>query len=310
MSQESGYDLIGDIHGHAEQLIALLKKLGYSKGETGFQHAQRKVIFVGDFIDRGEHLRQHRQLLEIVMTMVENGHALAVMGNHEFNALAFHTKHNGNPLRQHSQKNIDQHQAFLNEFADDDELKLQILDFFYQLPLWLDLGELRVIHACWDPSYIEGLSKYLTEDNLLTPETLIDASTKGSYAYAAIERLLKGFEIELPQGYTFTDKSGHERKETRIQWWNQNAKNLGEIVLPHGLDIGAAATMDLPPKIPFYNNEAPPCFIGHYWMKGTPKLLTDNVACLDYSVALGGSLVAYRWSGETVLSADNFVCSK
>jgi hypothetical protein len=309
MSQVSGYDLIGDIHGHAEQLIALLKKLGYTNGETGFKHAQRKVIFVGDFIDRGEHLRQHKQLLEIVMTMIENGHALAVMGNHEFNALAFHTMHNGKPLRPHIQKNINQHQAFLNEFADEDDLKQQVLDFFYQLPLWLDLGELRVVHACWDPSYIEGLSKYLTAENLLTPETLIDASTKGSYAYAAVERLLKGVEFDLPHGISFKDKAGDERKEARIQWWNQSAKNLGEIVLPLGLDIGIAASDDIPPKIPFYSNDSPPCFIGHYWMKGSPKVLTNNVACLDYSVAIGGSLVAYRWSGERVLTSENFVVS-
>lgn len=307
MPQESGYDLIGDIHGHAEQLIALLKKLGYTKGETGFIHAQRKVIFVGDFIDRGEHLRQHRQLLEIVMTMVENGHALAVMGNHEFNALAFHTTHNGSPLRPHNDDNIKQHQAFLNEFADENDLKQQVLDFFYQLPLWLDLGNLRVIHACWDPSYIEGLSKYLTAENLLTPDTLIDASTKGSYAYAAVETLLKGVEFDLPYGITFKDKEGHERKEARIQWWNQGAKNLGEIVLPLGLDIGAAASADIPPMIPFYDNDLPPCFIGHYWMQGSPTILTDNVACLDYSVAKGGKLIAYRWSGERVLSSDNFV---
>ena len=89
------YDIIGDIHGHADELIKLLEHLGYQNSTSGYKHEKRKVIFLGDFIDRGEHLKQHKKLLEVVMTMVNNGHALAVMGNHEFNALAFHTLHEG-----------------------------------------------------------------------------------------------------------------------------------------------------------------------------------------------------------------------
>ena len=43
-----------------------------------------------------------------------------------------------------------------------------------------------------------------------------------------------------------------------------------------------------------------------YWLTGTPTPLAANVACTDYSVAKGGKLVAYRWDGEQVLSADKF----
>jgi hypothetical protein len=47
------YDLIVDIHGHADQLKKLLFNMGY-RNEHGFwNHATRKAIFVGDFIDRG-----------------------------------------------------------------------------------------------------------------------------------------------------------------------------------------------------------------------------------------------------------------
>ncbi len=130
---EEGFDLIGDIHGHADELTRLLEDLGYQSYETGYRHNSRKVIFVGDFIDRGEHLQQHKKLLNIVMPMVKNGHAYAVMGNHEFNALAFHTLHQGEYLRLHTPKNIQQHQAFLNEFESEPELKQQVLDFFFSL---------------------------------------------------------------------------------------------------------------------------------------------------------------------------------
>ena len=36
-------------------------------------------------------------------------------------------------------------------------------------------------------------------------------------------------------------------------------------------------------------------------MTGTPALLSDKVACVDYSVAKGGKLVAYRWDSEPFL---------
>src|SRR6516164_5985142 len=83
------YDLIGDIHGHADELVQLLEALGYETARGLYRHPNRKVIFLGDFIDRGP---QIRQVLEIVRPMIESGHALAVMGNHELNALAYHTE--------------------------------------------------------------------------------------------------------------------------------------------------------------------------------------------------------------------------
>ena len=92
------------------------------------------MIFLGDFIDRGEALAEHKQLLSLVMKMVRSGNALAVMGNHEFNALAYHTYVDGPPLRAHTQKNTKQHQAFLNEFDEDPQAKNEVLDFFLSCP--------------------------------------------------------------------------------------------------------------------------------------------------------------------------------
>jgi len=58
---KQAYDLIGDIHGHADELIKLLEHLDYNDSANGYYHESRKVIFLSDFIDRGEHLRQHKQ---------------------------------------------------------------------------------------------------------------------------------------------------------------------------------------------------------------------------------------------------------
>lgn len=71
------YDLIGDIHGHADALLQLLRQLGYSKQKGVYRHPERQVIFLGDFIDRGP---QIRETLEIVRPMIDAGAALAVMG--------------------------------------------------------------------------------------------------------------------------------------------------------------------------------------------------------------------------------------
>jgi hypothetical protein len=71
------YDLIGDIHGHADELVRLLEVLGYENLQGSYRHPERKVIFLGDFIDRGP---QIRQVLETVRPMVEGGHALGSNG--------------------------------------------------------------------------------------------------------------------------------------------------------------------------------------------------------------------------------------
>ncbi len=299
------YDLIGDIHGHASELIRLLDHLGYRPSDSGYHHQTRRVIFLGDFIDRGEYLGEHVRLLNIVMKMVNNGHALAVMGNHEFNAMAYHTFHNGNYLRLHTAKNTAQHQAFLNEYGDRPESKDEVLDFFYSLPLWLELDGLRVVHACWSDYHINQLIR-LSPSRKLNPELLVAASTPGTPAYEAIEILLKGFEVDLPGGVTFNDKEGHTRSSMRLQWWKLNAAELGDVALTNGCDIGAAARLAVPSDMPVYDEERKPCFIGHYWLDGQPAPLRDNVACLDYSVAKQGKLVAYRWDGEQILARDRF----
>ena len=64
-------DFIGDIHGHADELVELLEvQLGYSLNDGYYQHPERKAFFVGDFIDRGP---QIKEVLEIVRPMIDNG---------------------------------------------------------------------------------------------------------------------------------------------------------------------------------------------------------------------------------------------
>jgi hypothetical protein len=57
-----------------------------------------------------------------------------------------------------------------------------------------------------------------------------------------------------------------------------------------------------------------PVFFGHYWLDpcimGNPQAQTEQICCLDYSVAKKGLLVAYCWDGENVLNKEKFVWVK
>ena len=79
-------DFIGDIHGHYEELRLLLTKLGYVESQGSFRYPgrTRTVVFLGDYIDRGN---QARDVVNLVRAMRDSGDAVALMGNHEFNAL-------------------------------------------------------------------------------------------------------------------------------------------------------------------------------------------------------------------------------
>ncbi|MBF0263638.1 MAG: metallophosphoesterase [Gammaproteobacteria bacterium] len=305
---ENKYDIIGDIHGCAITLKALLDELGYKPIKGIYSHPNRQVIFLGDFIDRGPH---QRKVVEVVRPMIENGTALSVMGNHEFNAIAwseFDLDRN-DYMRPHTPVRQRQHQAFLDAYQDKDEQKQDTIEWFKTLPLWLDLGGVRIIHACWDIEAMDRVKPYLTMDNSLTNDFLIKATTYGSQQFKDVETLLKGKEVALPKGFSFTDKDGHEWPNIRIRWWDQTAKTYQKAFFGRASDLKHVPNIEIASDISIeYPKNMAPVFIGHYWMHGKPTVLTDNIACVDYSVAKpGGNLVAYRWDGEKKLINNKFV---
>lgn len=86
-SEHGPFDIIGDVHGCFDELRTLLEKLGYEitegSGEYGFTvtHPKgRKVIFLGDLVDRGPKIVS---VLKIAMSMVKTGIAYCVPGNHD-----------------------------------------------------------------------------------------------------------------------------------------------------------------------------------------------------------------------------------
>ena len=304
------YDLIGDIHGHSLQLVELLGELGYTKIDGVYRHPERRVIFLGDFIDRGP---DQRGVLEIVRPMIDSGAALSVMGNHEFNAIAYYTldpdDHNRH-LRVHFEKNTNQHAAFLEAFEGKSDY-VETIEWFRTLPLWLEVDGIRVVHACWDEEHMRFLEKtHASVNEYLDDDLLVAASRRGSKEYEAVETLLKGMEVELPSGESFLDKDGNARHNVRVRWFD------GDAATYQAAFLGPETARSHIPEDPMgadhiiqYSHDAPPVFVGHYWLDSEPELLASNVACLDYSVAAksGGKLVAYRWDGEQQLDNGKFV---
>lgn len=79
------FDIIGDVHGCADELEALLAQLGYvtvwnGKNVSVTPPDGRRALFVGDLVDRGP---RSPDVLRIAKHMVESGTALAVVGNHD-----------------------------------------------------------------------------------------------------------------------------------------------------------------------------------------------------------------------------------
>jgi hypothetical protein len=302
------YDLIGDIHGHHDKLTALLHMLGYQPRGKGFRHPEgRKVIFLGDYIDRGPKVRE---VLLTVRAMADAGDALAIMGNHEYNVVCYHTPDGrGGWLREHSEKNCRQIIATLRAFDGRETEWADWLEWMKHLPMFLDLGNLRCVHACWDFKRIKRLM-----GRSLTDQAFLHASvTKMTPEHRAIENVLKGPEIPATEGNLFRDKEGTYRNTIRARWWDiRDGLTISDLVMPPG-SMADSMKVDswMLHRLPNYGPEEPPVFFGHYWLPAdAPKApLAPNIACLDFSGGLDGPLVAYRWNGERHLHAANFVAT-
>lgn len=301
------YDIIGDIHGHSNDLLKLFKKMEYGLSDRGhYYHPDRQAIFVGDYIDRGKH---SKEVVQLVRTMQENGSAIALMGNHEYNAICFHTKgKDGEYLRPRTNQNIKQHSATLQSFGEDAFLN-ESLDWFKQLPMYYENEYFRVVHACWEPEKIKVLEHQLG-GNQIKQEFLEASAAKGTDLYEAVEILLKGREMPLPKDITFTDKDDHKRDKIRVKWWvDPVGKSYQEVCVKTEESYEHLTDLVPPEKAvyPIYGKNEKPVFFGHYWLEADqPTIQQANVCCLDYSVAKEGKLVAYRFDGEKDLDKSKF----
>lgn len=313
LDSSRGYDLIGDVHGCALTLARLLEQLGYRQQAGVWRHPQRMALFVGDIIDRGPRIRE---ALEIVRRMVEAGSALCLMGNHEFNALAWTTPAPAGSAQQYVREHTPRHERMIRETLTQFEQHPQewrdSLDWFYQLPLLLDAGRFRLVHACWDPELVQAL-RTRHADARIDRQFVQQAGEHGSLEHRISERLLRGLDLRLPHGLTLTGHDGITRAFFRTRFWeaDDEPQTYGDVVfqpdaLPEGI-AGHPLSSEQKSRLLLYGRGEPLLFVGHYWRAGTPTPIRPNLACLDYSAVKYGKLVAYRLDDEAQIDPRKFV---
>lgn len=311
------YDVIGDIHGFADKLEDLLKLLGYRQdGESYIPPNGRKALFLGDLIDRGP---QQMRVLEIVRSMVDASHALCIMGNHEFNAVAYATEDPFNPgerLRPNRadtvkcRKNREQHAEFLAQVTEGSAEYLGWIEWFKTLPPFMDLGGIRVVHGCWDGASVATLNAGgWGQHSPLSQEVLLEVcrmeeNGRESPMMRARKLLTCGLELPLPEGKFILDKSGHRHEEIRIANWRDWATQFHQVALIPAGQEEQLRGMEWPSDLVISAIEGAPIFVGHHWFSGHPMIESPKLACLDWSAAKDGPLVAYRWDEESELRND------
>ncbi len=302
---EGPLDVVGDVHGELDALLALLAHLGYDA--DGAHPDGRHLVFVGDLCDRGP---DSPGVIAFVQRLVASGRALATLGNHEINLLRGDRK--------------DGNDWFWSEFGARDAKyeprahlppgqRDAVIAFLRSLPLALERDDLRVVHAAWD---VASIAQLRAADPTLSrvahfrrwdadAEALIAARGIGAAARVEYdeyrERLVDPTQpvpmlvataqvdeirqmanpirvvtsgIERGAARPFF-ASGHWRFVERIRWWDEYAETV-------------------------------PVIVGHYWRqfarvdraslgKADENLFTDlaptawhgrhhNVFCVDFSV--------------------------
>jgi hypothetical protein len=193
------------------------------------------------------------------------------------------------------------------------------LEWFKSMPLWLDLGDIRIVHACWHEPSMRVVEEALGGNRFTATDQFVRASTKGDPLYDAIEVLLKGPEISLAahDQPRYFDKDGHSRDQARVAWWKDDATTLRGLAVMDGnfKTEGGQPYPDLPDievdtsELAFRYTGDVPVFYGHYWRRLEPTRgldWTHRTACVDFSAVKGGALVAYRFDGETEIDADHY----
>lgn len=148
-AERGPFDVIGDVHGCADELVELLADLGYRivlDGSGASRRvlveaapAGRRVVFVGDLVDRGP---ASPDVLRIVMTLVGAGLALAVPGNHDVKFLRWLDGRNVK-----ANHGLDRTIAQLG--PEPDAFKADVRAFLDGLVshAWIDGGDLVIAHA-------------------------------------------------------------------------------------------------------------------------------------------------------------------
>ena len=331
-------DIVGDIHGEYEALLALLQHLGY--GADGQHPEGRTLVFVGDFCDRGP---DSPAVLALVQRLVSAGRAVAVLGNHEINLLREDAKDgSGWFFESRAAKDHDKYAPYQRPTAEE---RASIVAFLSSLPIGLERDDLRVIHAAWQDAEV-AVARTLP---LGSVRERYDAWEKESRRQAAESDLNQRMAAELDGWEHGLENPQHEPPFQHALAEHEAAKQMLNPlkVLTSGVERKGAEPFYSSGKWRFVDRiqwwdtyvDETPVVIGHYWRrvnkidrtaigKGDPDLFENtppsawhgkrkNVFCVDFSAGgrwterKAGTLVghdfklaALRWPERTLYFDD------
>jgi hypothetical protein len=302
----SGYDLIGDLHGRADHLKKLLHTLGYSKS---YHPDGRKIIFMGDYINRGP---KQEETLDMVRDLVASGIVeAALMGNHELSLIRYFHEGTHGFVRPHTRDNDDYHAGFFQEFPVGSKKLDDVVDWMKTLKLYMIRDEFNAVHAYMSEDLLAASRPYLNDDNSLKKDSydLLD-ETHCVETFDVFDTLTAGPKYQLPEKAHFIDGAGRLQKVSHLFWWRtenrpEDVINGGKLLCPLMDPPDRDRILDFRKSFTAAARGEKPLFIGHYSLMQDVGLLTPSLACVDYRP----TVTAYRWNeGDAALSADRLVC--
>ncbi|WP_289055386.1 metallophosphoesterase [Carboxylicivirga marina] len=302
---EHFYDIIGDVHGHLTELQKLLIKLEYSMVNGVWSHAYRTAVFVGDFINRGSN---SKGVIHLIKDMVNAGTALAILGNHELNAILYFTQFNDEPIRLPGNNNLRLLERFANEYNGHKEVLKRDIKWLRTLPLHLTINGIRVVHAYWNDENLSKLDS-LYEGGKLKKRSLKAAMEPSSEWHKPLFETLKGIELAMPKDLVIKDSQNVKRENFRIKWWRKpKGKTFKKMSYGNKFELpDYTIPLEIISDYTIYPKTDPIVFIGHYCMGHGPMIPSKNICCVDACVTGTGRLAAYRYNGEGELNEENFV---
>ncbi len=211
-------------------------------------------------------------------------------------------------LSRHIAGNRTQIQSTLTAFSGFENEWRDHLKWLRKLPFYLDLGEIRIIHAYWNDDDIRFLNSFIPKGKL-KKSFLRTIHEKQPSSALIIYKILKGLEFRCPPDLILKCSKGMSRKVFRMNWWespqNKTFRGLSfgnKFVLPD-----YTVPIQIAPSFEPYGPEKPPVFVGHYCLGEGASIFQGNICCVDSCVVGSEQLTAYSWNGEKLLTNANIV---
>ena len=334
-------DVIGDVHGERDALEQLVTHLGYDN--NGHHPAGRKLVFVGDFCDRGP---DSPGVLAMVRRWIDAGNAYAVLGNHEINLLRDDAK-DGSGWFFDERIAADNHKYAPYQRAGSD-FPQEMFPFLRQLPLALERDDIRIVHAAWIGDKVDearalpagdiAAAYNLLEDAAAVHAQLRDIPARLQAENAAWQHSLEDGAHQPPVMPAHADSELNKSQYNALKVLTCGVERRGSE------PFFAGGKWRFVERVAWWDTYADitPVVVGHYWRriqpmdravlgKGDQDLFADidpiawhglrgNVFCVDYSVGarwtarLAGKapdkdfkLAALRWP-ERALMLDDGSC--